>query len=754
MNREHTNNKSMKVNLTWVILTSLALCLQVARAGNVDYVNPYIGTADIPDDNKTEYGGTMPFVEPPFAMTSWTPQSRQDKISVTSYNYGDTNISGFIGTHQPAIWMGDYGYVTLMPEVNDIKTAPDARRLAFTHTHEMTTPYYYSVSMNVGEFRAIKGEITATEHCAIMRFTYPRNDNSSIVVEATRSGVSGNASVNPATQEVTGYNPDRMDAKLTTLQLPHFAGYFVIQISKPFSNFGTYQADILQSGSTNVNGVNVGAYATFYTMQNEQVLVKVGTSFISIDQARANLNLEIPDWNFNIVERKLKKIWNRKLSEVSIKGGTRDQRVQFYTGMYHCMLYPRLFSEHGRYYSAFDDQIHNGVAYTDYSGWDIFRAEFSFITLFCPERVDGMIQALLNDYREGGWMPKWPNPSYTDIMESTPADSMVAEAINKGFNGFDYSLAYQAVYKDAMTPPSDDTMYKWKDRERGHPYSAREGLTYYKKYGYVPQNWTARAASCTLEHTYYDWCTAQIAKAIGNTNDWEFFYNRSFNYKNLFNPSTGLMNSRYADGMWAPASGGWSEGGRDGYTFDVLHDSAGLINLMGGVTNFNNTLSNRTTDLNALVNNEPGNHYIYLYDFSGEPSVCQSLARAALTNFNNSANGLPGNDDCGQTTSWLLFENMGFYPVSPASGVYMIGSPLFDQMTLHLPNGRTFTITTSNNSSNDKYIQSATLSGRALNVPYITYGQIEDGGTLHFVMGPLPSSWAADWRSSPLQPIK
>lgn len=351
-------------------------------------------------------------------------------------------------------------------------------------------------------------------------------------------------------------------------------------------------------------------------------------------------------------------------------------------------------------------------------------------------------------------MPKWPNPSYTDIMLGTPADSMVAEAICEGFHGFDYNLAYRAVYKDAMTPPNDDASHSWPDRSQGKPYSAREGLTYYKKYGFVPENWTARAASCTLEDAYYDWCTAQIAKAIGKTDDYQFFNNRSLNYKNIFNPATGLMNSRYANGTWALANHGWSEGGQDGYTFAVLHDVPGLIQLMGGTTKFNNALNARTINLNALVNNEPGNHYIYLYDFSGQPAKCQSLVRDALTNFDSSPSGLPGNDDCGQTTSWLLFGDIGFYPVNPASGIFMIGSPMFGRVILTLPNGRAFTITAANNSSKNKYIQSATLNNSPLNVPYITWSQIEAGGSLKFVMGPEPSSWASGWRGTPLAPLK
>jgi len=739
----------MNAKLSRIIVASLAVSFHGALAGNVDYVNPYIGTAEIPGVSQTEYGGTLPCVEPPFAMTSWTPQTRRDKISATSYDYADTCISGFMGTHQPAIWMGDYGYVTLMPEVGTVKTTEAGRKLAFSHADETATPYYYSVAMEAGASRTIKGEITATDHCAIMRFTYPPDTNASIVVEATRAGVVGNAAVDPAAQEITGYNPDRMDARYTTLRLPNFKGYFVIQISQPFAGFGTYQGTNISSGATNATAANVGAYASFRTDAGEPVLVKIGTSFISIAQARANLHAEIPDWDFVRTKTALQAVWNQKLNEVVLAGGTRDQRIQFYTGMYHALLYPRLFSEHGRYYSAFDDRVHDGVAYTAYSMWDAFRAENSFITIFCPERVNDMIQALLNDYQEGGWMPKWPNPSYTDIMLSTHADSIVAEAVNKGFHGFDYQLAYAAVYKDAMTPPIGDTTHKWPDRSQGQPFSGREGLTYYQKYGYVPENWTARAASCTLEGAYDDWCVAQVAKAAGHADDGQLFLARSRNYRNVFNHETGRMNSRYADGTWASARSGWSEGGQPMYEFCVMQDVPGLIDLMGGTTNFNASLDRKMGSLNDLVNNEPGNHYPYLYDFSGEPWKCQSLVRAALTNFTAAPDGLPGNDDCGQTSAWLLFADLGFYPVNAASGIYQIGSPVFDRLTINLPNGRTFTIAAANNSATNKYIQSATLNGVPLNSPCLTYSQIMAGGSLDFVMGAAPSSWASQWRGTP-----
>jgi len=333
-----------------VLTFGILIITKATGAELADLINPLIGTDG---SSETEYGGTMPLVEPPFAMTSWTPQTRQNKISRTSYKYSDRCISGFMGTHQPAIWMGDFGYITLMPEVDSIKTTPVARQLPFSHSNETAKAYCYSVLMDAGGARTIKAEITATDHCAMMQFTYPQNRNASLVVEATRPGTKGFIAVDPAAQEIIGYNPDRMDAHLTSLQLPNFKGYFAVQIHKPFTKFGTYLGSNQQAGKAAASGDNAGAYASFSTQKNEKVLIRIGTSFISINQARANLEAEIPQWNFGDIRSNLRKVWNQELNQVLIQGGSDDQIIQLYSAMYQSLLYPRLFSEYGRYYSAF-----------------------------------------------------------------------------------------------------------------------------------------------------------------------------------------------------------------------------------------------------------------------------------------------------------------------------------------------------------------------------------------------------------------
>ncbi len=706
-----------------------------ANADSVEWVNLYIGTGSGP----VGYGRTMPFVTPPFGMTSWTPQTRQNRQGGNSYKYQDIAITGFMGTHQPALWMGDYGYVTLMPELGSLKITPDERKLPLRHADEVVRPDYYSVAMDAGQSRRIRTEMTATTRCAYLRFTFPASASSLVVVEASRPGIAGFARVDEAKREITGYNPDRMDSNLGPLALPRFKGYFVVQFRQSFHRSGIYPGQASTGGPT-------GAYASFRTKDGEVIEARVGTSFIGIEQARKNLQTEIPNWNFEQVRHALRAEWSRKLSQVAIEGATADQRRIFYTALYHSMLYPRTFSEYGRYYSAFDDTVHQGESYTDYSMWDIFRAEFSLLTLLAPERIDGMVQALLQDYEEGGWMPKWPNPSYTNIMISTHADSLVAEAVNKHFHGFDSRLAWNAVYKDAMTPPDGDMGRKWKDREPHTPYEARGGLTYLKQLGYIPNDKTAEAASSTLEDSYDDWCVAQVAKALGKTDEYQFFLRRSLNYKNLFNPQTGFMQARNADGSWADPRDGWTEGSKWVYTLDVLHDIPGLVQLMGGDQKYDAQIDAYFKGDHNWHNNEPSHHAGYLYDFGGQPSKTQSEVREiAEDEYANSPSGLDGDDDCGQMSAWYVFTAFGFYPVNPASGEYMIGSPLFRKATVQFANGKRFTMTAANNSATNRYIQSATLNGKALEAPVIRYDDIVAGGSLQFVMGPAPSRWAAAW---------
>ena len=700
----------------------------------VSYVNPLIGS----QQSSIGYGGTMPFVGPPFALTDWTPQTRRNKISVVSYNYDDRQISGFMGTHQPAIWMGDYGYITLMPQIGSLRVKQEERAMGFDHQSETASPDFYSVWLRAADGSRIHAEMTATTRCAMLRFTFPGGAPGRVLVEMARKASDGHVHIAEGGHEIYGDNADRMDRDLGPLKLPNFRGYFVVQFSELPTKQAAYEDGPAEEAP-------VGAFAEF--SPGKTVLVRVGTSFLSVDQARKNLQEEIPNWDFDAARHQLHQEWESKLARLQVEGATDAEKTRLYTALYHALLYPRQFSEDGHYYSAFDDKIHEGSSYTSFSIWDTFRAENSLLTLVAPERVDGMVTALLQDYREGGWMPKWPNPSYTNIMIGTHADSLVAEAVRKGFHGFDRDLAWEAVYKDAMTPPDGDTTRRWGDREPHTPYEARAGLTYYKELGYIPVDKTDEAASSTLEDSYDDWCVAQLARALEKQKDYEFFLKRSLNDRNLYDPATGLMNGKLSDGTWASPDAGWTEGTAWVYTWAPLHDQAGIIQLMGGASAYDDKLDQHFAGGHNVHSNEPSHHYPYLYDFGGQPWKTQQLVRQiAEKEYGFGPGGLDGDDDCGQMSAWLIFTAFGFYPVNPASGDYMIGSPLYRRMSLRLASGRTFVVEADNNSTQNVYIQSATIDGKPLDVPLITWEQIQSGSHLHLVMGPKPSTWASNWR--------
>jgi predicted alpha-1,2-mannosidase len=710
----------------------------------VDDVNPMIGTTG---PSVFDYGGMIPGVARPFGMTHWTAVTRENKISVCPYNYSDTMIQGFLGTHQPAIWMGDYGYVSLMPSIGELRIA---QKYSYHHQDEISAPNYYSVKMNEGD-KPIKAELTATTRSGFLRFTFPASQASHIVITAIRSEqVTGLVHIDPEKQEITGYNPDRMSAELGP-PLPNFKGYFVIQFSKRFTSFGTWEGETVHAESAQQTGHRMGAYATFPTTQGEVIEVKIGTSFISTDQARDNLKREIPDWNFERIKVEGRRVWNEALNRIRIQGASKDDRVNFYTAMYHTLLFPRIFSEYGRYYSAFDDRVHNGVSYNDYSLWDTFRAEHPLLLLTQPQVVPDMITSLLQMYEEGGWMPKWPNPTYSNIMIGTHADSVIADAYVKGIRGFDLQKAYAATYKDAMTPPDGDMTNRWVDRAPWTAFEARGGLTWYKSLGYVPIDKTDESVSRTLEFAYDDFCVAQLAKAVGKQDDYEMLMQRTRNYRNLYDPAVGFMRPKKSDGTWdeeAWASKedrkpGFTEGSPWTYLFCEMQDIPGIIALMGGPQKFAAKLDENFSGGHYRHDNEPGHHYTYLYDYCGQPWKTQERVRETMaTQYHNAPDGLSGNDDCGQMSAWYIFSAMGFYPVTPGTPVYALGSPLFKKAIIMLDKpykkGQ-FTVIARNQSPANKYVQSATLNGTPLKEPFIRHQDIANGSTLVFLMGPKPN---------------
>lgn len=718
----------------------------------VDYVNPFIGTA-----LKGE-GGTAPFVGSPFAMTNFLPQTRENKMGTMAYVYDDKQIIGFLASHQPTVWMGDYGYVSLMPQIGELKVLPEERVLALDKKNEQASPYYYSASMRTKDNKSIKGEITASSRCALFRFTFPKSEQSHIVIQGINLNpqlkdwcndyddrikkLKGWVKINTDKNEIIGYNPDRQSAQLGP-ELPNFRGYFIIQFDKPISDFGTWNNTEVYSGKSEQFGTRMGAYISFKTKGQEKVTARIATSFISIEQARENLENEIPDWNFDQLKERTKQEWQKKLSKLQVTCSKEDDKVIFYTALYHCYLFPREFSEYGKYYSAFDDQVHKGFSYNDYSLWDTFRAYHPLMTFLEPQLTNKWITSLLQMYKEGGWMPIWPNPGYTNIMIGTHADAVIADAYMKGIRDYDVNLAYESMRKNAMVPPDCDTQRRYGDRDRWTSFEGRAGASYYHSIGYVPDDKTAEATSRTLEYAYDDWCITQVAKDMKKTEDYERLMNWSENYVNVYNKEKGFMLPRKYNGDWIDTDNdthqGMTEGSKWTYLFCVMQDVQGMIEMMGGNDSFAEKLNQNFDGNHYRHDNEPGHHYIYLYDYCGQPWRTQELVRKhTRINYHNSPDGVNGNDDCGQMSAWYLFSVMGFYPVTPGSNEFAVGAPQFPQIKMKLQvdgKEKILTITSKNLSEENQYVQSLFLDNKKIQTPFINYFDLIRADQVTFEMG-------------------
>ncbi|SFD12849.1 GH92 family glycosyl hydrolase [Algibacter pectinivorans] len=493
------------------------------------------------------------------------------------------------------------------------------------------------------------------------------------------------------------------------------------------------QISLMATKGAQANAVHV----SFKTNKDEKVQVKIGTSFISIDQARKNLNSEINHWDFEKTAEETKNKWNQALSKIKIEASETDKKI-FYTALQRCMLLPRNITEDGYHYSAFNGKVVPGVMYTDFSLWDTFRSEHPLLILLEPERVSVMIEALLNSYDEGGWIPKWPSPGYSNIMHGTHGDAVIADAYIKGIKGYNVDKAFEAMIKNATT------------KSTGR-YVARAGILEYQKLGYVPTDKYGESAIRTMEFAYDDYCIAQMAKAIGKTDVYNEFIKRALYYKNMLDPETKLVRGRNSDGSWRdandPSISGWAYGSdkdRENYfrniTLFAPHDVQGLANFMGGNHKLEEYLDHFFKNDFYYVGDEYSMHSPYLYNYVGAPWKTQKLIRELINdNFEETPGGLPGNEDCGQMSSWYIFGAMGFYPTCPGSPTYQIGSPAFNKGSINLANGKVFTIIANNNSKENVYIQSATLNGEAYTKSWIHHDAIMNGSTLEFEMGPKPN---------------
>lgn len=497
--------------------------LMAQEKTKADYVNPLIGTAA-----KTS-GGVLPSVVVPFGKTHFSPMTNQNHIGRPPYYYEEKQIIGFIASHQSAVWMGDFGDVVLFPTVGEPEVNESTQKMWLDHGKESAHPFYYKADLKTYDQKSdIRAEITGLANSGIFRFTYEKGIEPGLLIEASREkGFAGFVVIDTLKNEVYGYNPDRQDAYLGP-PLQNFKGHFLIRFNKKIKSFGTWDQTGKHPGNVKKKEELVGAYLTFESENDTTLEVYFSNSFIDQQQAMKNMNDELAGQSFDQVRNKNKELWNELLERVQIKGVSDSTRTIVYTALYHTLLFPRVFSEQGRYYSAFDDQVHDGEFYSTFSLWDTFRALHPLLLLTVPERVNPMISSLLKMYSEGGWLPKWPNPTYTSIMIGTHADAVIADAYVKGFRDYDIALAYEAVRKNAFQPPHGDSggdqfyigdswnnakpsfrpvdagNYWWDRAYWNGGYEARGGLTWYMKYNFVPVDYTAESVSRTVEFSLDD----------------------------------------------------------------------------------------------------------------------------------------------------------------------------------------------------------------------------------------------------------
>jgi predicted alpha-1,2-mannosidase len=716
---------------------------------NVDSVSPNIGGIG------QLLTATLPYVQVPYGMARLAPITTpgiQDR-------YLADKIYGF-----PA------GASMLMVSTGEISTKAADYASDFDHDFEKATPYYYSADL---ESWSVKAEFTATQQAALYRFTFPSSPHAHLALSLARGAeltVVGPSAVQ-GSQRVTGTVSTAVDLTKET------RFYFYAEFSRPIASYQTWQDSTLGDAAS-VRGENIGFVTTAPTKAGEVVEVRLGISYISAEQAQRNLHRDAANKSFDAVTSATRDLWSAALSKVNVTGGTDRQRTIFYTALWRSLGRMTNITEDGRYFSGYDHAVHEAEGhnfYVDDGLWDTFRTLHPLQLMLDGHRQEDMIRSYLRMYQQSGWMPSFPSVAGEQaVMIGHHADQLILDTYNKGYRDFDVRLAYEAMRKNA----TQATMLPW----------SRAGITtldhVYLDKGFFPAlAWGEKesapevtverrqSVSVTLETAYDDWCVAELARALGMQQDAEIFTQRAHNYQNAWNDAIGFMAPKSADGKWVqhfdPKLGG-GQGGRDYttevdswlYSFSVQHDPEGLIHLMGGRDAFNTRLDRlfveqygtskfrflgQFPDATGLVGlyaqgNEPSFHIPYLYDFSGQPWKAQKRIRQLLDVwYDSSPQGIPGDDDGGETSSWYVFSALGFYPVCPGSPVYEIGSPIFSRASITMDNGQQFTVVANHVSAQNKYIQSASLNGRLWNKPWFAHADIAQGGTLVLQMGPQPN---------------
>lgn len=746
--------------LTSALGTTMAPAMaQTAEPALVDLINPLMGTDS---SYELSYGNTYPAVAVPWGMNFWTPVTGK-MGNGWGYTYSAHKINAIKQTHQPSPWMNDYAAFGLFAETGPLKVKEDERASWYSHKAEEARAYGYKVYLADYDVTA---EVTPTNRAASFRFTFPKADDAHILIDGYAGG--SMVKIDAANRRIIGYVRNNHGG------VPdNFHSYFVAQFDKDFEVTRTWDDNGQVSGAAASEGDHVGAVVSFKTRAGEQVNVKVASSFISPEQAALNLEREIGKDSFDQTQAKARAVWEKELAKVQVSDPNLDNRRTFYSAMYRMLQFPRMFHEVNAagktvHYSPYDGKVHDGFLYTDNGFWDTWRAVFPWFALMNPERDSEIMQGLVNTYKESGWLPEWASPGHRDVMIGSNSANLIADAYLNGVRGFDVETLYEAMVKNATTSegrPRD---------KRGNVVGAvgREGVEYYNKLGYVPYDVGINEnAARTLEYATADFSLSRLAAALGKTEDAKKYAAQAQNYRKLFDQESGWMRGRNQDGSWSRAfnpykwGDAFTEGNSLHYSWSVMQDVQGLIDLMGGDRKFTDRLDSifstrpifddsyygqviheiremQIVNMGQYAHgNQPIQHMIYLYDWAGQPWKAQAHVRDVMKKLYSAApDGYPGDEDNGQTSAWYVFSALGFYPVTPTVGQYAIGSPLFRNVRLTMPGGKVLNIESANNSDRNVYIQSVTLNGKAHDKPWFSREELQGGGTLRFVMGPNPNT--------------
>lgn len=739
-------------------LTSAVIALVASMAANVmavespvDYVSTLVGSQS---KHSLSTGNTYPAIALPWGMNFWTPQTGKMGDG-WAYTYDADKLRGFKQTHQPSPWINDYAQFVIMPVTGKPVFDEDERASWFSHKAEVATPYYYRAYLAEHD---VVTEITPTERAAIFRFTFPECDGSYVVVDALDNGSS--VTVISGENKIVGYTTKNNGG------VPeNFKNYFVIEFDKPFTYTASVTDGKIDASSVSAEASHAGAIIGFKTRRGEIVNARVASSFISPEQAEINLK-ELGNDDFETVKGKARETWNEVLGRIDVEDTDIDRLRTFYSCLYRSVLFPRSFYEidaEGNvvHYSPYNGKVLAGYMFTDTGFWDTFRCLFPFLNLMYPSMNAKMQDGLVNAYKESGFLPEWASPGHRGCMVGNNSASVVADAYLKGLRGYDAETLWEAVTHGAnAVHPSV-------------PSTGRLGHEYYNKLGYVPYNVGIKEnAARTLEYAYDDWCIYKFGKALNKPEkELKIYAQRAMNYKNLFDAEHKLMRGRNEDGSfqapfnplkWGDA---FTEGNSWHYSWSVFHDPQGLIDLIGGRDEFNNMLDSvmnvppvfdesyygsviheiREMQIMNMGNyahgNQPIQHMLYLYNYSGQPWKTQYWVRDVMDKmYFATPDGYCGDEDNGQTSAWYVFSAMGFYPVCPGTDEYVIGTPCFKNMVLNLENGKTVKITAADNSRINRYVDDVILNGHKHKRNYFTHKELTAGGDIDFKMASAPNT--------------